>query len=145
MSANEKTASVKTVAAIVVVIAFISGALIGAAGDRIYLVVTHQIFPRNMSGPMSHRIAARLSRELDLTAQQRASVEAILDRRAHRIESIWSSVRPQVRAEIDQTNAEIAQLLTPEQRVKFEALKMKLQQRRSGRHESAGGRPPPAE
>jgi Spy/CpxP family protein refolding chaperone len=63
-----------------------------------------------------------LSRKLDLTQQQRTEVEKILERRRARVEAI----RANAHKEIDETNAEIEKVLTPEQRKKFDELKMKM-------------------
>jgi Spy/CpxP family protein refolding chaperone len=84
-------------------------------------------------GPPPHVtkfIVNRLDRQLDLTDEQRTKIEAILDRRHERIRAIMEQTHPRVRAEVEQTNAEIEAILTPEQRVKFEKLKMRLMMRR---------------
>ena len=78
----------------------------------------------------------RLDRRLDLTDAQRKQVEEILRRRHARINAMWSGVRPRVRAEVDATNAEIAKVLTPEQRAKFERMRMHL----GDRYGRPGGR-----
>ncbi len=48
-----------------------------------------------------------------------------------------SSIRPQVRQEIDATNAEIDKILTAEQKTKFAKLRMRVEARRRER----GSRP----
>ena len=134
-----RSSAVKTtvIAAIVVVVAFIAGFVVGAVTDR--------FMARHRPGPMrpmvEHAMVNRLDRELDLTPAQRGQVEEIIGRHHTRIDGIWSSVRPRVRQEIDQANAEIAKILTPEQRLKFEKLKMRLGGHRDRGHRSRGGRP----
>src|SRR5437764_253383 len=59
--------------------------------------------------------------------------------------SASASVRPQVRQELDATNAEIEKVLTPEQRTKFEALQLQHRRQRMNRrgaHGMAPGLPP---
>jgi hypothetical protein len=118
--------STKVVATIVVVVAFAGGLVIGAIGDRLWM------FHR---GPGPHRLAihaitarvlSRLDSELSLTPQQHEQVKKILDAHAARMQTIYEGVRPQIRHEVDLNNAEIEQVLTPEQRQKFEKLKMQF-------------------
>ena len=42
------------------------------------------------------------------------------------MEQIWASAHPRIEAEIQATNDEISSILTPEQRVKFEEIKMRM-------------------
>jgi Spy/CpxP family protein refolding chaperone len=107
-------------------IAFISGMIVGVAGDRVMLFLRHSYFPQRVSRHMTDRILGRLDHELHLTAEQKKQVEEILERHRNRIDSIWSGVRTQVRGEIDQGNAEIEKILTPEQREKFVKMRMRL-------------------
>ena len=129
--------STKTIviAAVVLVITFISGA---AAG----MLLAHLGFMRR--GPRMHpprmvpkMMVHRLSRSLDLTPEQRTKVEAIVKRHHERIYRMTQSVHPQVRAEIEAANREIEALLTPEQRKKFQKLRLRL-----GHHEGRSRRGP---
>jgi len=72
------------------------------------------------------RIVKRLDYQLHFTDQQRAQVTSIIQARQQRIGVIQNAVRPQIRAQIDQTNAEIEKILTPEQRTKFQEIKMRI-------------------
>src|SRR5260370_329770 len=88
---------------------------------------------------MTARIAARvrmaehLGRELDLTTQQKTQVQQIIEKHRAKIDAVMSSVRPQVRQELDATNAEIETILTAEQKTKFAALRMRIESRRRDR------------
>jgi Spy/CpxP family protein refolding chaperone len=121
-----RPAGTRTRAATVVLIAFACGSLIGIAGDHAWLLYHRRIMPIHGSGRVPRMFLENLSHKLDLTPQQRAAVEKILERRRARVETIWTSVRPQIRKEIDETNAEIEQLLSPEQKQKFAEVKMKM-------------------
>lgn len=120
-----RPAGTRTRAASVILIAFACGILIGIASDHAWLLYHRRIMPTRTAG-RAHMFVENLSRKLDLTSQQRAAVEKIVDRRRARIETIWTSVRPQVRKEIDETNAEIEQLLTADQKQKFAEVKAKM-------------------
>jgi Spy/CpxP family protein refolding chaperone len=116
-------------AATVVAIALVSGIFIGVAADHAYLIYKHRILPSHMQGRPPHAIAERLSHKLDLTPQQRTAIEQILERRHARVSAMWGNVRPQIRKEIDETNAEIEKLLTPAQKEKFAEIKKKMERR----------------
>jgi len=119
----------RTIALVTVALAFIAGLLIGAVGDRVYLFRNRE--RGGMHGPhMTQRIVEHLDRELQLSAQQRDEVTRILNTRRDHIAAIAAAVRPQVRREIDEANAEIEKLLTPEQRGKFEKMRMRMLPRR---------------
>ena len=129
--------STRTTAVVVVIVAFIAGLIVGIAGDRLYLFRSHRIFPsRHMAEFAAHRIVDRLDHELHFTPQQRAQVQQILDRHRARIDKLMSGVRPQLRQEIDASNAEIDKVLTPDQRVQFSKVRMRM-------HSGRRGMPPP--
>lgn len=144
MSANEPVApprsggSAKTIAAVLVLIAFMSGALVGVVGDRIYLFHHRGRFPGRALKFVTARIVSRLDRELHLSPDQRRAIEQILERHSARIANVWAGVHSQVRKEIEQTNGEIEQVLTPDQREKFGKMKMHMAPHRSPRASAPG-------
>jgi hypothetical protein len=121
-----QTSHATAIAAIVVVIAFIAGVLVGVVGDRVYMF-RHGPFGDRRPGPFAAgRIVERLDRELKLTPEQERKVSGIVAEHGRRMEGIWANVRPQMRSEIEAANSEIAAVLTPEQRERFDKLKMRL-------------------
>jgi Spy/CpxP family protein refolding chaperone len=120
----------RALAVVVVLIALVAGIFAGAAGDRLLLLRQHRLMPSHDASRNGTRmLLERLTRQLDLTPSQRAAIDQILQRRRARVDALWSSVRPRVRQEIDEGNAEVERLLTPAQRTKFDAFKMKMQRR----------------
>lgn len=122
---SERRSRVTTTALAVValVVTFLAGAVVGAAADRMIQL--------RRGGPMIPPHAGtmmlnRLDRRLDLTDRQREQVGEILRRRHARLNSLWSSVRPEVEQELAAANDEITALLTPEQRKKFEEMKLRM-------------------
>lgn len=120
-------------AVVVVVVAFIAGILVGVAGDHLYLIHNGRLFPRRAARFAADRMADNLGRELQLSPQQKAQVQQIIEKHRAKIDAVMSNVRPQVRQEIDATNKEIESILTAEQRTKFEALQMRMGARRRDR------------
>jgi Spy/CpxP family protein refolding chaperone len=109
------------VAVFVLMLTFGAGFIGGAAVHHIWIAHREQVTPFAMKAMVN-----RLDRRLDLTDAQRAQIEQILQRRHERINDMWAGVRPRVRTEVEATNAEIMRVLTPEQRAKFEKMRMHL-------------------
>ena len=123
--------SARAIAVVTVVATLIVGLLLGVVADRVWI---YRYGPR--LGPRAQRfsterIVKRLDGQLHFTDQQRAQVTQIIQARQQRIAAIQSVVRPQIRAQIDQTNAEIEKILTPEQRTKFQQMKMRVHRPRN--------------
>jgi Spy/CpxP family protein refolding chaperone len=125
--------STRIVATVVVVLVFFAGIFIGAAGERIWLIHHGPSFPPKMEGGFVNRVISRLDQELHFTPQQRQQITQILESRRQRINGIWSSVGPQVRQQVEETNAEIEKVLTPEQRTKFAEIRARMKGRHHGR------------
>ena len=120
-----RSSSTKTIliASSIVIVAFIAGFIAGVFADH---VIRWPGGRRHIGQAVEHIMLGRLDRHLDLTDDQEKKVGEILRRRHERMVGIWDSVRPQVRTEVDATNAEIETVLTPEQREKFQKLKIRL-------------------
>lgn len=127
------SSSTRTAAVVVVIVAFVAGILVGVAGDHLYLIRSGRLFPRHASRFAADRMTERLGHELQLTAQQKTQVQQIIERHRARIDAMMSSVRPQVRQEIEATNTEIDKILTPDQRTKFADLRMRVGSKRRDR------------
>jgi Spy/CpxP family protein refolding chaperone len=102
------------IAIVVLVLTFLAGAAVGVFGA--HMAILHggagaERFPRALLN--------RLDRRLDLTDQQRAQIAKIINTRHARIAS-------EVRGEVDRANEEIERVLTPEQRVKFQKMRMRM-------------------
>jgi len=87
-----------------------------------------------------------LSERLDLTATQRDSVRAILERHRADVEKIWREVHPRFDAVRSAMSTEINAQLTPAQRTRYAELERRLERppRFGGGPPWEGGpRPPP--
>ena len=127
--------STRRTAILLVAVAFVAGALIGFAGGRVY-----SIFVRHRPEFTQERILRHLDHTLDLTPQQHDQIAQIMNRHHQRMEQIADGIRPQMRQELDTANREIEAVLTPEQRTKFQEMRMRMQ-RFLPRHRHDG--PPP--
>jgi Spy/CpxP family protein refolding chaperone len=94
---------------IMLVSVFSVGALMGAAGLRVM---------EAEDAPMKARAKPTepdLLNRLQLTPEQRAQVDVVLERRRAEMEEFWDQHRPLLRAIADSARAELRAVLTPEQ------------------------------
>jgi Spy/CpxP family protein refolding chaperone len=128
---------------LLVAVAFVAGALIGFAGGRVY-----SIYRVGRGGPdfIRTRVIRHLDSELHLTPAQHDQISQIMERHHRRMQEIAQGIRPQMRQEIDAANGEIEAVLTPDQRTKFNSMRMRMERfmpHRGRHHEGPGGEPPP--
>jgi Spy/CpxP family protein refolding chaperone len=98
-----------------IAVTFLAGGMAGAAFDR---VITTDTLKRD--APAAER--RHLIDQVDMTADQRATIDAILERRSERLKSAWAEISPRLEAITDSARLEIMQVLTPAQRAEYERL-----------------------
>ena len=110
--------------------AFIAGAAIGYAAER---AMGHGRPSRHGS----HSPLDRMSRDLDLTPQQRAAFDTILENREKQMRQLFAPIQPQMDSLMkigkvigDSTHQQLKRVLTPEQQAKFD--KIRAESRRRG-------------
>jgi Spy/CpxP family protein refolding chaperone len=75
--------------------------------------------PQHMMGnPLDH-----LSKDLELTDEQKAKVQPIIDQTKPQIEDIHQEAMQKMHALLESAGAQIRPLLTPQQQQKFDAMK----------------------
>lgn len=70
-----------------------------------------------------HDVIHHLARELDLDPAQQKAIAEIFARRQTEVDSTWHAVEPHVRATLDSTQQEIADVLRPDQLAKFQQMR----------------------
>ena len=135
--------STRRTAVLLVAVAFVAGALIGFAGGRVYSIY-HLLHRGPRSEFVRDRILGHLDRELSLTPQQREQIGGIMDRHHKRMQELTESIRPQMHQELDSANREIEAVLTPEQRKKYEAMRMRMERFMPGHGRRRESPAPPA-
>jgi Spy/CpxP family protein refolding chaperone len=91
--------------------------------------------PEEISDRISSSFRTRLHSQLELTPQQTQQVDAVLDRSAREMKSIHGECMKRISQGLNNRNAQISAILTPEQQKKFEQLEKE-------RHEPWHGRGP---
>jgi Spy/CpxP family protein refolding chaperone len=87
-------------------------------------------------GSKGERTVARLTGELDLTAAQQDSVRAVFQRYKPAMDAVWREVHPRFDAVRQRVRADVMTHLTPEQRERYRALIVKMDERH--RHGDSG-------
>ncbi len=113
----------KSYAVLFLIVAFIAGIAVGFTVDR--------FMTRDGDG---HRGSGsgldRMSKELNLTATQRAQVDSIMTRRRNQMRELFKPLRPQIdsiqrigKALSDSTHEQLKRVLTPEQGKKLDEMR----------------------
>lgn len=132
----------RLVSALVLAVLFLSGLAVGMAADRFMHRPPfrgergeHPMGPPDAA--MRERIAAMVSRrlkeDLDLTDDQAAQIRGMIPGHIVALDSVRAAVAPQIDSVVKRSAAEIAAVLTPEQRTRWE---------QSRRHGGLPGVPP---
>jgi Spy/CpxP family protein refolding chaperone len=99
-----------------IAVTFLVGALAGAAFER---VLSADAIRRDVPAAEDRR--GHLIDQVDLRPEQRAAIDAILERRSERMKAAWSEISPRMEAITDSARVEIMTVLTAEQRADYEA------------------------
>lgn len=105
-----------------VIAVFVVGLIVGGLSATAlirghYLSVMKSGPPRGVHKP----IAERLTADLELTADQRAAVEKIVREFEPRFDEFEARARTEVKGVMGEMEAQIREVLTPEQRTKYDA------------------------
>ncbi len=119
----------KSLALLFLLGAFVAGAAVGVAGDR--------VLEHNRPRPTGRRAGLdRMAHDLNLTTAQKASFDSILENRQTQLRQLYAPVRPQIdsldalgKVIRDSTHAQLRRVLTPEQQVKFDRMHQEAQKR----------------
>lgn len=109
-------------AALVVALVFAGGIVFGVVADRAYLVMHERIIPKGGIEFIGKHLLRRLDRSLDLSDAQEAEVRAIVNRRTQRMFEKSDELHAALHSEFIAVHTEIARILTPEQRTKFDQM-----------------------
>ncbi|HEX6938895.1 MAG TPA: hypothetical protein VF158_05745 [Longimicrobiales bacterium] len=121
-------ARARLLGALLLAVVFVGGAFSGAVVDR--MLASDPSPAAEPSGrdrgdggdDCGRRRRSTLDR-IDLTPEQRARIDQVLERRRVQMDSFWVEARPQLRAIIDGAREEIRAVMTPEQRAEYDRLR----------------------
>ena len=134
MSTSEPSPrTIRFVTALILLATFAAGTVTGGA-------LVHAFVKREPPRLAMHPMGPMPWEGLDLTDEQRDKAHAILERSRPKIEGLLGETYPKVKVITDQVDREIREILTPEQRVRFDRV---LAERRNGPPLPLGMRPAP--
>jgi Spy/CpxP family protein refolding chaperone len=116
--------------ALLLLLAFLLGAAAGALGFGLYQTRMGWWHPRRDSARFQQFLLKRLTRELDLRAEQQQQVETILRETGQEFARLREEVGPRVRDIRMHTREKIQAILSPDQQRKFAALEREWARRR---------------
>jgi Spy/CpxP family protein refolding chaperone len=115
--------------------------------------------PMGQPGPFGQRpppneqrveFLRHITRQLELTSEQRDAIERILRESQQRTKALWEPVAAKMTEELRKTDNRIRDVLTPEQRQKFDDMRSRMREARPDRMikrtppgENPPGDPPP--
>lgn len=76
-----------------------------------------------------------LTRQLDLQPEQAAKIESALQASQQRSKALWETIQPKLNDEVRKSREQIREVLTPEQRKKFDEMNKQGRVRKEGRME----------
>ena len=117
-----------------VALVFIVGILVGSVGTRFYL--KHQYRPfMSERGNRTAFIMKRLSKDLNLTENQKIAIEKIVDQTEEKLHEHFLQRRPEVESIIDDGFSQMKKELNDDQKKKLDALREKFEKHRQARDE----------
>ena len=105
----------KGIAALLLLLTFAVGSLTGMALEEALGIDWFEFLDED-----SDEEPDRLLAGLDLSREQRARAEEILEREEDRLEEYWESRLPEIQGILEQSYSEIREILRPEQREAFD-------------------------
>lgn len=113
---NAPASRARAAGAALLLAAFVAGVAVGLAVERVMRPEPHV---RAAFGADMPRVLDRL----ELTVDQRARAEAIIERRAPRTEAMMLELADRLHAVSDSLDAELRAILTPQQRARLDSLR----------------------
>ncbi|MFL5447219.1 MAG: hypothetical protein ACJ8AX_01620, partial [Gemmatimonadales bacterium] len=118
----------RLLAVLVLLLVAVAGGLAGVAVDRRMLLPRKFEGHRFEHGPGPHRprdreFRNRFARELGLSTEQQTRIDSIMEHQGRELRAIRHKVQPQLDSIVSRTRQQLDSVLTPEQRIKAEAIR----------------------
>jgi len=116
-------------AAVLVVIVFLLGALLGGVGNHLWgeSVWGKQMMPAQ---PTKGQIVSNLTKELQLTPDQQTQLGVIVDDTRAQWRTLYTTIEPRHEEIRQQSRDRIRAILTPDQKPKFEEFMKRIDEQR---------------
>ena len=97
--------------------------------------------PKELRGPVHEQrfeYMHRLTQQLELAPEQAGKIEKILQASQQRSKAAWDTIQPKLNEEVRKTREQIHEVLSPEQRKKYDDINKQQRPRKDGRPDSSG-------
>jgi flagellar biosynthesis chaperone FliJ len=126
-----ETNKTKREAAVLVVVVFLLGLLLGVAGDH---VLGESVFGHgngmNSPRPTRNQVITQLTQELQLTPDQQSQLGVIVDDTRAKWDALYATVEPEHERIRQDGRQRIRAMLTPDQQKKYEVFMQHLDEQR---------------
>ena len=126
-----------------VLLVFVLGILAGSFGTQAYMKYRVSHFVQRGQEARAELFLGRLSRDLALTEAQRTEIGKVLRDSHQRLAQISHRCQPEIRGITERSFAMIREILSDEQKEKFDRFQRRFQQR--GKHRMFRQPPPPSQ
>lgn len=126
----------KTVGIALLVATFVAGGLAGAASLRVLNAA--EPAPARGSDCRGRGDRDAWLEQLDLSTEQRARVEQVMQRRHAQTKAFWHREGARLRTIVDSTRSEVRALLTPAQQAEYDRLRAERRARRKAERQHHG-------
>jgi len=114
---------------------FVLGVLAGSFGTRIYLKDRFEHLRKDPKARQAF-IMRKLSKELELTPDQKIKVEKIVEQMGEKRREFFLKNRPEIKKIMDEGFAQIRKELNSDQQKKLDVLREEFEKRRKARYSS---------
>ncbi|HKS81961.1 MAG TPA: Spy/CpxP family protein refolding chaperone [Candidatus Acidoferrales bacterium] len=130
---------VRREAAILVIVVFLLGVLLGAVGNHVWgeRVSSNHVQIRPNTYRPKNQVIADFTKELELTSDQQAKLGEIIDQTRAQWNALYAPLQPEHEKIRQDSRNRIRAILTPEQQTKFDAFMQRLDEQRRNQGNSA--------
>ncbi len=128
----------KTSATLMLVLTFVLGGIAGAISDHLYQTRLKNVVARPPSRPGPHDIVEDMAKDLKLSSDQKEKLRTIVLQSRERYRALSVQFRPQYDVIRNETNQQIRQILTDDQKTRFETIVKDIEERHKARERRPG-------
>ncbi len=128
----------KTSATLMLVLTFLLGGIAGAISDHLYETRIRNAAARPPGRPGPRDVVEEMGKDLKLSVDQKEKLKGIVQQSRERYRTLSVQFRPQYDVIRNETNQQIRQILTDEQKTHFEAIVKDIDEHHKARERRQG-------
>ncbi len=128
----------KTSATLMLVLIFFLGVIAGAVSDHLYQTRISSVAARPQGRLGPHDIVEDMAKDLKLNAGQKEKLQGIIQRSRERYRALSVQFRPQYDVIRNETNQQIREILSDDQKARFDQIVKDINERHKARERRPG-------